>query len=128
MTTICTVQDVVLSSDTSYTMIYSSNYHDIFQFSYLYDITPSVILPNCTTITNGHRVSLVNTDYLSINVSVFDESTDTISSWGLTGIRGTSSSDGNSTWPSISATTFTLPPHMSVTLLMLDNTWYTSKN
>ena len=128
MSTICTIQDVVLSSDTSYTMVYSNNYHDIFQFSYVYDITPSVILPDCSTISNGHQVSVVNTDYLSITVTVFDESSDKISSWGLTGITGSSSSDGNSTWSSIAATTFTLPPHMSVTFLMLDNTWYTSKN
>lgn len=87
MTTICTVQNVVISNDTSYSMVYSNNYHDIFQFSYVYDITPSVILPYCTNISNGHQVSVVNTDYLSI-----------------------------------SATIFTLPPHMSVTFLMLDNT------
>ena len=128
MSTICTIQDIVLSSNTSYTMVYSSNYHDIFQFSYVYDITPSVILPDCTTISDGHQLSIVNTDYLSITVTVFNEELDKISSWVLTGITGSSSSNGNSNWPSTRATTLTLPPHMSVTLLLLDNTWYTCNN
>ena len=45
MTNICTVHEIVLSSDESYNMTYSDNYHDIFQFSYIYDIASSVILP-----------------------------------------------------------------------------------
>lgn len=128
MTNICTVHEIVLSSDESYNMTYSDNYHDIFQFSYIYDITPSVILPECSSINNGYQISIVNNDYLSINVTVNDENNDKISSWGLTGITGTSSSNGNSKWPSTNATTFILPPHMSITLLIMNNTWYSFKN
>ena len=46
---------------------------------------------------------------------------------GLTGITGTSSSNGNSKWPSTNATSFILPPHMSITLLIMNNTWYSCK-
>ena len=85
-------------------------------------------LPDSSTISNGYKATLVNTNFLSIGVSVYDETNDKISSWGLTGITGNASSDGNSTWNTTAATTFTLPPHMAISLIYLNNKWYSSMN
>ena len=123
------VQNIVINSETSYSLTKTDDNHDIYQFRYDYEITPSVNLPDITSSSNGYNITLVNTDYLSITVNVADPpGTDKISSWGMTGITGTASSNGNSTWSTTAATTFVLPPHMSISLIYLDNKWYSSLN
>tara|TARA_B100000508_G_C11461298_1_gene279378 strand:+ start:2942 stop:3427 length:486 start_codon:yes stop_codon:yes gene_type:complete len=125
---IYTVQSISLTVTENFNLSAQDDNHDIYEISYNFDITPSIVLPDSSTISNGYKATLVNTNYLSIGVSVYDETNDKISSWGLTGITGNASSDGNSTWNTTAATTFTLPPHMAISLIYLNNKWYSSMN
>ena len=125
---IYTVQSINVTVTENFNLSAQDDNHDIYEISYNFDITPSIILPDSSTISNGYKATLVNTNFLSIGVSVYDETNDKISSWGLTGITGNASSDGNSTWNTTAATTFTLPPHMAISLIYLNNKWYSSMN
>jgi len=125
---IYTIQSISVTVTENYNLTAIDNNHDIYQISYNFNISPSIILPDSSTISNGYKATLVNTNYLSIDVSVYDNSTEKISSWGLTGITGSASSDGNSTWNTTAATSFTLPPHMAISLIYLDSKWYSSMN
>jgi hypothetical protein len=125
---IYTIQAITVTITENYNLTSVDNNHDIYQISYTFDISPSLLLPDSSTISNGYKATLVNTSYLSINVGVYDNTTEKISSWGLTGITGSASSDGNSTWNTSAATSFTLPPHMAISLIYLDSKWYSSIN
>ena len=125
---IYTIQTITVTVTENYNLASIDNNHDIYQISYNFDISPSILLPDSSTISNGYKATLVNTSYLSVDVSVYDNSTEKISSWGLTGITGSASSDGNSTWNTTAATSFTLPPHMAISLIYLDSKWYSSMN
>lgn len=125
---IYTLQTISVTVTENYSLTSLDDNHDIYQISYNFNISPSVTLPDSSTISNGYKATLVNTNYLSIDVSVYDNSTEKISSWGLTGITGSASSDGNSTWNTTAATSFTLPPHMAISLIYLDSKWYSSMN
>ena len=125
---IYTIQTISVSVTENYSLTSVDANHDIYQISYNFNISPSITLPDSSTISNGYKATLVNTSYLSVDVSVYDNSTEKISSWGLTGITGSASSDGNSTWNTTAATSFTLPPHMAISLIYLDSKWYSSMN
>ena len=125
---IYTLQTISVTVTENYSLSSIDDNHDIYQISYNFNISPSITLPDSSTISNGYKATLVNTSYLSIDVSVHDNSTEKISSWGLTGITGSASSDGNSTWNTTAATSFALPPHMAISLIYLDNKWYSSMN
>ena len=125
---IYTVQSISVTVTENFNLSAQDDNHDIYEISYNFDITPSIVLPDSSTISNGYKATLVNTSYLSVNVGVYDNTTEKISSWGLTGITGSASSDGNSTWNTTAATSFTLPPHMAISLIYLDSKWYSSIN
>lgn len=108
---IYTIQSITITVTENYQLTMVDNNHDIYQISYNFDISPSIILPDNSTISNGYKATLVNTNFLSIDVSVYDNSTDKISTWNTTAV-----------------TSFTLPPHMVISLIYLDSIWYSSIN
>ena len=84
---IYTVQSINVTVTENFNLSAQDDNHDIYEISYNFDITPSIILPDSSTISNGYKATLVNTNFLSIGVSVYDETNDKISSWGLTELQ-----------------------------------------
>jgi len=121
-----TIQSITITDANGSALVADDLNHDIYQISYSTE-DPSVVLPDCSTISDGYKATLVNTGNLTVTITVYNTETDKISSWGMTGITG-ETVDSNSTWNTTPATTFNLPPYMSISLIHLTNVWYSPLN
>ncbi len=87
------------------------------------DKTFIVILPDTDDVSDGYKLTIINTLSYKLSVRVKNINFDIISSWTLTGIpldvptNREADSDG---------IYIVLPPHMSITLTYANNTWYSS--
>tara|TARA_B100000424_G_scaffold13816_1_gene10177 strand:- start:16756 stop:17244 length:489 start_codon:yes stop_codon:yes gene_type:complete len=112
--------DILLDSTNNYYELeHNNNYYDIYNIFYDFAIFPSIILPELTDDFNGKTITIINNDALTINISVYDTSTDTIASAGMVGLSR--DSDGISELKS-PATSINLPPFMATKLIATNTT------